>query len=172
MRKWLVSLTINRTREAHFTSLDILVVSGTGLTQWSEVKCKHLLDPKTYAYDVDGSLNPEYKTMDLVSNVGSLGENLELAGKPSVAGVRRDPGLGLCVVLVTRRYPVGLPTDRQVVLGASAALRDKTLPAWRLCRHPPRSRQPRDGRFALWPDIWGVATATLGLEGRGQRGSW
>lgn len=81
-----------------------------------------------------------------------------------------DPLLAGTVVLVTRRCSLGLQTDRQVVLGASAALRDKTLPARRLCRHPPRSRPARGGRFALWPDIWGVAVLTLGPGRKGPAG--
>lgn len=61
-------------------------------------------------------------------------------------------------------------TDRQVVLGASAAFQDKKLSARHLCRHPPRSRPARGGRFALWPDIWGVTVVTLGLGRTGPAG--
>lgn len=43
--------------------------------------------------------------------------------------------------------------------------------AQHLCCQPPRSCPARGGRFALWPDIWGVAAAvTLGLGRTGPAG--
>lgn len=62
------------------------------------------------------------------------------------------------MVLVTRRCRAGLQTDRQVVL---LSVR-KTFTVGRR-RSPPRAHPAREERFALQPDIWGVAAVTSSL---------